>query len=130
MLVVDTSVWIDFLGGRRSHETNRLAAALTDDEPVAVPGVVVSELLMGIHSDRECGQITDLLGGLETLPELQWEDYRAAADLYRRCRVRGATIRSTVDCLIAQSCLKGGHELLTRDRDFTEIAKISALKLA
>ena len=130
MLVVDASVWIDFLGGRKSQQANRLAAALADDEPIAVPGVVVTELMMGIRADRECARIASLLSGLEPLPELQWDDYRAAAELYRHCRARGVMIRSAVNCLIAQSCLKDDHELLTRDRDFGEIAKISALRLA
>jgi predicted nucleic acid-binding protein len=63
-------------------------------------------------------------------PELVLDDYRSAAALYRACRARGTTPRSTIDCLLAQICLTLNVSILARDRDFELIARVAPLKLA
>jgi len=63
-------------------------------------------------------------------PELEMDDYRNAAALYRACRARGTTPRSTIDCLLAQICLVLNVPILSRDRDFELIARVAPLKLA
>ena len=129
MLVVDTSVWIDFLNGHRSLETEYLATCLSDDVPIMLPGLVRTEILAGIRADGEAERVASLLEAFDAAPEPTTGDYTAAAGIYRRCRRAGAAVGSVVDCLIAQACLAHGYALLTKDKDFRRIAAQSALRL-
>lgn len=128
-MIVDTSVWIDFFNGHASAPAERLAAAITDGEPIAIPGLVYTEILLGLRSDREAARIEGLLDAFDWVREPSKEDHAEAAKLYRTCRAKGVTIRSTIDCLIARLCLRDGQALLTKDRDFQAIAEHTALKL-
>ncbi len=125
MILADTSVWIDHFNGHASPEAIRLADALADgsDTGIWAPGIVLAEILSGLHSANEARRITALLEGLDRLPEFDTSDYIAAADIFRTCRSKGETIRSLIDCLIAQLCLRYSCRLLSRDRDFTKIAR-------
>jgi predicted nucleic acid-binding protein len=129
VLVVDTSVWVDFLNGHRSLEAEYLATCLTDDVPIALPGLVRAEILAGLRTDAEAGRIASLLEAFDAAPEPATADYVAAGGLYRSCRRVGAAVGSLVDCLIAQTCLSHGHALLTKDRDFHRIALCTQLRL-
>lgn len=128
-MLVDTSVWIDFFNGHPSAQAERLAAAVSDGEAIALPGLVITEILLGLKSDPEAAKVLDLLDAFDPVAEPNRDDYVAAAALYRRCRAKGFTIRSTIDCLIAQLCLRDGLSLLTKDRAFAAIADCSALRL-
>lgn len=128
-MLVDTSVWIDFFNGHASPHADRLAQAIAADEPIAVPGLVLTEVLQGLKTDAQALRITSLLDAFEPVAELQCAEYRQAAGLYRRCRSRGFAVRSTVDCVIAQMCLRDHLPLLTKDRDFEAIARCSSLRL-
>jgi predicted nucleic acid-binding protein len=90
---------------------------------------VITEILVGLRSDAEADKILRLLDAFGPGPEPTRADHVAAARLYRLCRSKGVTIRSTIDCLIAQLCLRDGLELLTLDRDFTGIARCAPLRL-
>lgn len=129
MLVVDTSVWVDFLNGHRSREAEYLASCLSDDVPIVLPGLVRAEILAGLRTDVEADRIASLLDALDAAPEPSTGDYTAAAGMYRSCRRAGVAIGSVVDCLIAQSCLKHEYALLTKDRDFSRIATRFPLQL-
>lgn len=129
MLVVDTSVWVDFLNGHRSVETDYLAACLSDDVPIVLPGLVRAEILAGLRTDAEAARIASLLEAFDAAPEPTASDYVAAAGIYRGCRRAGAAVGSVVDCLIAQTCLAHGGVLLTKDRDFRRIARCTQLRL-
>lgn len=128
-MLVDTSVWIDHFNGHPSPEVTRLQKAIAENEPIVLCGVILTEILLGLRSDAEAVRIADLLDAFETAPELDWNDYREAAVIYRRCRTKGRTIRSTIDCLIAQLCIRNNFTLLTKDRDFRAIAASSPLRL-
>lgn len=128
-MLVDTSVWIDYFNGHPSPEADRLARAIGDNEPILLCGIVITEILLGLRSDTEAARIAELLDAFELTPEPDRTDYREAANLYRRCRAQGHTIRSTIDCLIAQACIRHGHDLLTKDRDFERIASCQPLRL-
>lgn len=128
-MLVDTSVWIDHFNGHDSPEALRLRKAITDNEPIVLCGIVLTEILLGLRSDAEAERIADLLDAFEFAPDLDRDDYRAAAAIYRCCRTEGHTIRSTIDCLIAQLCLRHGLALLTKDRDFRAIAAGHPLRL-
>lgn len=122
-MLVDTSVWIDFFNGYESRQAEYLARAIAEAEPIAIPGVVLTEILMGFKSDAEAKRISTLLGAFDAVAEPAWADYSEAARIYRVCRASGLTVRSTIDCLIAQLCLRDGFTLLTKDRDFNAIAE-------
>ena len=131
MLLVDTSVWVDHFNGQASPQAGRLSEALAggEDTFILVPGIVLAEILSGLRSDGEVRRITELFDGLDRPPELDTADYIAAAGIFRTCRSQGETIRSLVDCLIAQLCLRHGYSLLSKDRDFTKIARLFPLEL-
>ena len=117
MILVDSSVWIDYFRG-----SNTLAAATLDsllgDEPVAIGDLILAEVLQGFGSDRDFNQGRKLLMTLP-LVELVGKDIAVqAAKNFRMLRARGITVRKTVDTLIATSCIEKGIALLYEDRDF------------
>lgn len=128
-MLVDTSVWIDYFNGHASKEADRLAHTIADMEPVTLPGIVVTEILLGLKSDVEADRIVGLLDAFDPAPELDHHDYVAAARLFRACRVKGITIRSTIDCLIAQLCIRHSFALLSKDKDFLAMAQCTSLRL-
>jgi len=129
-VIVDSSVWIALLNGRDDPETQYLKRAIIDDRPVLVPGLVLTEVLQGLSNDAEAQRVSALMAGFPAPPELDINDYRSAAGLYRACRAHGTTPRSTIDCLLAQICLVLNVPILARDRDFELIARVTPLKLA
>ena len=129
MLVVDTSVWVDFLNGHASCEAEYLAGCLADDVPLVLPGIVLTEILAGLKTEAEARRIASLLDAFEACPEASGDDYRAAAGMYRACRHAGHAVGSVVDCIIAQACVRNGYRLLSKDRDFSRIAARTPLKL-
>ncbi len=128
-VLIDTSVWIDFFNGHGSAEAQLLAALIADGEPIEIPGIVLVEVLSGLRSDAEAARIGHLLEAFDDLPEADRGDCLEAARIFRACRSRGHTIRSTVDCLIAQGCLRHDLALLTKGRDFRAIAECTGLRL-
>lgn len=129
MILVDTSAWIDFLNGHDSVQANRLAQAIADNEPTVIPGLVLTEILLGLKAQADVDRIDDLLSAFNATPPLDHQDYTGAAAIYRTCRSQGHTIRSTIDCLIAQLCLRYDYSLLTKDRDFLAISRYFPLRL-
>lgn len=128
-MLVDTSVWIDYFNGHPSPEANRLAQAISDNEAIALPGLVWTEILLGLSNETEAIKIANLLDAFETVPEPRQQDYLEAARIYRTCRNKGYTIRSTIDCIIAQLCLRDNLPLLSKDRDFKTISQWFSLTL-
>ena len=113
-MIVDTSVWIDFFNGHTSSQAKRLTRAIEDNEPIGLPGLVLTEILLGLKNDVEAKRIAQLLEAFTDVPEPSRTDHLAAAALYRACRAKGVTIRSTIDCVIAQLCLRDGQALLAK----------------
>ncbi len=128
-VLVDTSVWVDFLNGQDSLETHWLRGAIAEALPVVVPGLVMTEVLRGLAGERDAARLEHLLDEFPAAPPLADEDYRGAARLYRDCRSKGVTIASTVDCLIAQLAIRHRLLLLTRDRGFQSVARVAPLRL-
>lgn len=129
MILVDTSVWVDYFNGDASKEAERLHRAIADNEAICLPDIVCMEILLGIKTEVQATRITRLLDAFERVAELAREDYLQAANLYRRCRAKSYAISSVVDCIIAQLCLRDGYELLSKDRDFQAIAACAPLRL-
>lgn len=122
MILVDSSVWVDYFNGIGSSETDFLDATL-GIEPVAIGDLILTEVLQGFRSDSDYRTAKSLLLGL-TIFELLGQDLAIkAADNYRALRRRGATVRKTADCIIATFCIERGLSLLFSDRDFQPFVK-------
>jgi len=129
-MLVYTSVWIDFFNDYPSAESERLARAIGDGGPIARPGIVVTEILLGLKTDPEASRIADLLLAFDIVTEPTLTDYQEAAAIYRVCGANGVTIRSTIDCLIAQRAIRDQLPVLAKDRDISAIARCCPLQLA
>jgi predicted nucleic acid-binding protein len=127
VIVVDTAVWADWFNGVDSPQVGRLGEAVDRQDAGLVP-VVLTEVLQGFRADRDFVRARDLLRGLPLLA-LDVDGHIEAARLYRRLRTRGVTVRGTIDCIIAQTCITAGAELLSTDQDFAAIARHTSLRL-
>jgi predicted nucleic acid-binding protein len=128
VVVVDTTVWVDYLQGVRNPETDWLDQEL-DRQRLALTDVILCELLQGLSNDAIARQIEDLLLRFEVFATGGVDLAREASRNYRAVRRRGRTIRKTIDCLIATFCIREGHSLLHRDRDFDAFEKFLELSV-
>ena len=126
MILVDTSVWIDFFSSSPGRAGTELRRMIADAEPFALSGVIVSEILQGLR--RDVDQIEHYLSQWEMLEPLGLSTYREAAALFRRGRTKGFSL-TTVDTLIAAIALDHRAALLTVDQNFSRIARITRLEL-
>lgn len=129
MIVVDTSVWIDVLGGRRTKGAKRCTELIERGEPVALTDVIFAEILQGLRSEQEAELVERHLRAFPMLRLERLDDFALAAQLYRRARASGVTIRKTLDCLIAAPCIRTGAPLLHADADFDRLAACSPLRI-
>lgn len=122
MILVDTSVWIDWLRKVKGEKTDLLDRMLDEEEIVLAP-VVLQELLQGA---RGAAELVELRGCFDSLPMLLHSiaTYANAGTLYARCRWVGITPRSPHDCLIAQLAVENGAPLLQDDKDFSLLAQV------
>jgi predicted nucleic acid-binding protein len=130
VILVDTSVWIDHFNGYDSDQAAYLLLRIADASPLVIPGLVLTEILLGVRNESEAARMTRVMSAFDLAPEFDRQDYEQAAELYRACRTRGITPRSTSDCLIARLCLRYGYELLTKELDFEAISRCYPLRLA
>jgi predicted nucleic acid-binding protein len=128
VIIVDSNTWADFFNGIGTPHVNRLDQALLDEEDLAVIPIIVTEVLQGFRTDSGFRRARRVLVSLPTIhPTLSC--HVRAARLYRALRRRGVTVRGAVDCIIAQTCLDIGAELLSPDADFERIARCTPLRL-
>lgn len=126
MVLVDTTVWIDWLRATATHATRRLDELLDEGEAALAP-VILQELLQGAASPRALRTLREEFEDLPMLmPRPGTTTYAAAGALYARCRWRGYTPRSPHDCLIAQLAIEHQAPLLHDDRDFERIAEVES----
>ena len=127
MIVVDTSVWIDYFNGRATPGT-ALLDSLLGQQVLAIGDLILAELLQGFDSEAEARRVLGLIEPLEFL-EMAGRDIaiRSAAN-YRQLRRHGITVRKTMDMLIGTYCLVHGHELLHNDRDFDVLSRHLGLR--
>jgi predicted nucleic acid-binding protein len=128
ILLVDTSVWIDFFAGRDTPQTRYFKDAIGEGGEVALTGVILAEILQGIPSDSEFARLRKALSSFRILQPASDETYVQAARLYRAGRKRGVTIRSLVDCLIAAIAIENAAAILHKDRDYERISGYAPLK--
>jgi predicted nucleic acid-binding protein len=129
MILLDTSALIEFLNRSGSRHDTKIEELFSNDADLALTDITLTEVLQGVRNEREYREVRE---SLLTFPVLSLKDHHSyimAADLYRKCRAKGLTVRSTVDLLIAQTAIEHHAELLHNDRDFEAIASVSPLKL-
>jgi predicted nucleic acid-binding protein len=117
VVIVDTTVWVDYFRGVRNAETDWLDVEL-DRQRLGLTDIILCEVLQGVHDDSAAAEVERRLRKLEVFETGGVELATEAARNYRVLRARGHTVRKTIDCLIATFCMRERHSLLHRDRDF------------
>lgn len=128
MVIVDTTVWIDYLKGSDNPETHWLAHALSRQR-LGLSDLILCEVLQGISDPALFAQVRDSLLKFRILQTGGTDFAIAAASNYRTLRRHGYTVRKTIDCLIATQCMREGHDLLHRDRDFDPFEEVLGLRV-
>jgi predicted nucleic acid-binding protein len=128
VIVVDTSVWIDFLNGKDVPHVRRLRVALGVEE-IAVGDLMLCEVLQGLDSERDTRQVEALLRGFQIVPMAGDTIAVAAARNYRTLRRLGITVRKTIDLLIGTWCIENRAALLHNDSDFRPMGRHLGLVL-
>lgn len=129
MILVDSSVWIDYFRGTVSAEADRLDAAL-DNERIVVGDIILAEVLRGFAVDKHFNEARRMMLRCE---QVSLAGSGLAIDAAMKCRflrVHGITVRGTLDAIIATYCIRNEVALLTRDRDFAPFAEHFGLMLA
>ena len=122
MIVVDTTVWIDFFNDRDEPHVRSFVDLVDKDEGVALTDVIMTEILQGLRSEVDVRRVERRLAPFEVLRLVPMDDFKLAASLHRAARSRGITIRKTVDCLIAAVCVRESVPILHHDVDFDRLA--------
>lgn len=126
MILIDTSAWIEFL-----RDTGSPVCQLVDEtleEEIAVCDPVRMEVLAGARDESHLLLLRRLLARAASI-EAQPTDYETAAGLYRRCRLRGETVRRLIDCLIAAIAIRAGASVLHNDADFNVLGRHTELRI-
>lgn len=126
MILVDSSVWIDFLSSSPGRAGAELRRMIAEAEPFALTGVIVAEVLQGLT--RNVSQVEHYLSMWEMLEPQGFSTYRQAAAIFRLARAKGITL-TTIDALIAAIALEHGAGVFTLDKDFARIARVTRLPL-
>jgi predicted nucleic acid-binding protein len=122
VVLVDSSVWIDYFNGLSSRETDLLHEML-GQELLLTGDIILAEVLRGFDSQSDYRRARRLLGTLAYEDMVGLEVADRSASYYRQLRRRGITVRKTIDALIATFCIVRGHSLLHADRDFDPFAR-------
>ena len=129
MILVDSSVWIDYFRGTATAQADRLDQLL-DSELLTIGDLILTEVLQGFAVDHDFEQARKLLTSLQVV-ELGGRDTAIeAARNFRRLRAKGITARKTIDTIIATRCIIDGYALLYSDRDFDPFVKYLGLRAA
>ena len=129
MILVDSSVWIDYFNGNPTWQTDLLDSYLSD-LPIIMGDLILTEVLQGFRSDKDFKTARSFL---DSLPFRQMGGYNVAiqsAQNYRKLRKAGITVRKTIDVIIATFCIIEGLTLLHDDRDFDPISASFPLKIS
>ena len=128
MVLVDTSVWVDYFNGLETPRTERLDQLLGSGR-LLTGDLILAELLQGFAKDADYRTARRLLLELPCAELVGRDNALRAAGYYRRLRKRGVTVRKTIDVLIGTYCIQHGHELLHADRDFDPMQRHFGLRV-
>jgi len=129
VIVVDSSVWIDFFGGMSTPEVERLDGLL-GVTPLAIGDLILVEVMQGFRTDQDVATARQLFRSLALLPMLGGSNAWKAAENYRQLRRKGITVRKTIDGIIATACIEANLPLLFSDRDFQPYVEHLGLEVA
>ena len=127
MVLVDTTVWVDFFSARSYPHVKALENLIVNRDDICLCGIILTEILQGIRKDSEFNRTRELLANLVFLP-MQNSIFLRSAEIYRNLRRKGITIRKPVDCMIAAVAIENDIPLLHNDKDFVPIEKHFGLK--
>ena len=128
MILVDSSVWIDYFRGRPTPQTDRLDALL-GTTPLAIGDLIMTEVLQGVRSEREFRLVRTTLDAFTQIDLAGRDIAIQAAKNFRTLRGLGFTVRKTIDTIIATRCIESGYMLLHSDRDFDAFAAHLGLRV-
>ena len=129
MILVDSSVWVDYFRGTVTPQTEKLDSLL-GHESLAIGDLILTEVLHGFDNDRDFQTAQRMLSALLVVELGGLEIALQAARNFRFLRRHGVTIRKTIDTVIATRCIESGYKLLHSDRDFDPFAKYLGLRVA
>lgn len=129
MILIDSSVWIDFFNGTEGSAVFALEKLIADEEEVYLSEYILTEVLQGFRDDGEYEAARRCLFRFPIARLRNKDSYIEAAQIYRQCRKKGITIRKTADCLIARTAIENDLFLLHKDNDFDLIASTCPLKI-
>ena len=126
MILIDSSVWIDYFnrGGGLARAVDEF---LETRETIAVAGIIEQEVLQGLRSESAAAEITTIFDAMFHLPPPDREIHHRAALTHRQLKRKGLTVRSGIDCLLAEMCIRHTIPLWHKDRDFGVIARLRPL---
>lgn len=128
MILVDSSVWIDYFKGKNSAHTEKLDSLL-DRELLAIGDLMLVEVLQGFTADSDFNEARTVLAQFDVVPLGGAEIAIQAARNFRTLRKLGITVRKTIDTIIATKCIESGYELLHNDRDFLPFVQHLGLRM-
>jgi predicted nucleic acid-binding protein len=129
VIVVDSSVWIDFFHGVSTPEVERLDGLL-GVTPLAIGDLILVEVMQGFRTDQDVATARQLFRSLALLPMLGGSNAWKAAENVRQLRRKGITVRKTIDGIIATACIEANLPLLFSDRDFRPYVEHLGLEVA
>jgi predicted nucleic acid-binding protein len=128
MIIVDSSVWIDYFNGKKTRQTDWLDSAL-GSIPVIMGDLILTEVLQGFQNNKEFRVAKDLLLSMPFMPMVGQAIALKSAENYRSLRRKGVTVRKTIDVIIGTFCIYYQLPLLHDDRDFDPMVKFLGLKI-
>ncbi|MEK9150306.1 MAG: PIN domain nuclease [Candidatus Desantisbacteria bacterium] len=129
MILVDTTVWIDFFSKKPSLCKKELHRLIEEEEDVCLLDIILTEILQGIKEDGEFEKVREHLLQFPILRPKGIDTFIMSAQIYRLCRREGKTIRRTIDCLISACAIEHKLPLFHNDRDFDLISEVVGLKV-
>ena len=126
MYLVDTSIWIDYIRDREGHHVSFLDETVWNPLAVAITPLIYMEILQGTRDVRSFARLEKFFGGQRFVDfDQPAKSHAAAARIFFACKKQGVTIRSSVDCLIAQCAIENDLTLFHHDRDFQRITRVA-----
>lgn len=117
MMLVDSSVWIDYFNGQTTPQVEMLDQLLSA-QPLAIGDIILTEVLQGFRQESDYATAKQLLTSLTIFPLINTDLAIKSADDFRMLRKQGITVRKTIDVIIATFCIEAEYTLLFSDRDF------------
>ena len=128
MVLIDTTVWVDFFAGRQLPHVAALERLIKGREDICICSIILTEVLQGIREKNEFRKTKKLFNTMIFLP-MPYSVFLGAAEIYRTLRRKGITIRNSIDCMIGSVAIENDIILLHNDRDYIPIERHLGLKV-